>query len=221
MGVRIILLGGVLAAGLPGLALAQMPSASRNGFQPQFQSKEQNTSREKPPPALPGAQTSPDTDTTKGEPLDLPPTEALFDAINRGDMTEARDALARGADLQGQNVLGMTPIALSIDLGRNDITFLLLSYRGGGGPSTPHPETEATASAEPSNVARHAGQKAAAQVSTPRRPDAIRPRPQATAKANPSKLNANAPNPTATAAGTPGVPVPQAGFLGFGNPAQN
>ena len=32
---------------------------------------------------------------------DLQPTDALFDAINRGDIAAARDALNRGADLNG------------------------------------------------------------------------------------------------------------------------
>ena len=59
----------------------------------------------------------------------MQPTDALFDAINRGDIATARDAISRGADLQGQNILGMTPLELSIDLGRNDISFLLLSMR--------------------------------------------------------------------------------------------
>jgi ankyrin repeat protein len=63
----------------------------------------------------------------------MPPTDALFDAINRGDIAAARDALNRGADLNGVNVLGMTPMELSVDLGRNDISFLLLSMRGEDG----------------------------------------------------------------------------------------
>jgi hypothetical protein len=60
----------------------------------------------------------------------LQPTDALFDAINRGDIASARDALNRGADLNGVNILGLTPMELSVDLGRNDISFLLLSMRG-------------------------------------------------------------------------------------------
>src|ERR1700757_1385559 len=63
-------------------------------------------------------------------PSDMEPTDALFDAINRGDIGAARDAISRGADLRGHNVLGMTPMELSVDLGRNDISFLLLSMRG-------------------------------------------------------------------------------------------
>ncbi len=66
-------------------------------------------------------------------PTDMPPTEALFDAINRGDLTGAKDAIGRGADIHGHNVLGLTPLELSVDLGRNTISFLLLSLRGGAG----------------------------------------------------------------------------------------
>ena len=60
----------------------------------------------------------------------MSPNDALFDAINRGDIAVARDALNRGAQLDAHNLLGMTPMELSVDLGRNDISFLLLSYRG-------------------------------------------------------------------------------------------
>lgn len=58
------------------------------------------------------------------------PTQSLFDAINIGDLRGARDALNRGADLRATNVLGQTPIEMSIDLNRDRITFLLLSMRG-------------------------------------------------------------------------------------------
>ena len=75
----------------------------------------------------------------------MEPTDALFDAINRGDIAAARDAVSRGADLGGRNLLGMTPLDLSIDLARKDITFMLLSMRGGDsapnrGPPTPAAE---------------------------------------------------------------------------------
>ena len=89
---------------------------------------------EPPPAAVPGARARPDTVVPADRSTaDLPPTEALFDAINRGDIASARDAVSRGADLDATNLLGLTPTELSVDLGRNDITFLLLSLRGGGG----------------------------------------------------------------------------------------
>ena len=82
-----------------------------------------------PPPALPGAvPADPDAPSTHSA-TDLNPNAALFDAIDRGDLTAAKDALSRGADLQATNVLGQKPIEMSIDLNRNDITFLLLSMR--------------------------------------------------------------------------------------------
>ena len=86
-----------------------------------------------PPPAgLPGAQSNPGTAAPSAKPpAMMDPTDALFDAINRGDIGAARDAVTRGADLGGHNLLGMTPIQLSVDLARNDITFLLLSNGGG------------------------------------------------------------------------------------------
>ncbi len=62
---------------------------------------------------------------------ELRPNEALFDAINRGDLGDARGALNRGAQLDARNILGLTPLELAIDLGRNDIAFLLLSMRQG------------------------------------------------------------------------------------------
>src|ERR1700742_258930 len=97
-------------------------------------SNRSSASAEKPPvaapDAIPGATArAPAAPASKGT-ADLSPTDALFDAINRGDIAAARDALNRGADLNGVNILGMTPMELSVDLSRNDISFLLLSMRG-------------------------------------------------------------------------------------------
>src|SRR3954453_5864091 len=73
------------------------------------------------PDAVPGSRAEPaavaPADRTAG---DMPPTEALFDAINRGDLGAAKDAINRGADINGRNVLGLTPLELSVDLGRNN-----------------------------------------------------------------------------------------------------
>ncbi len=81
------------------------------------------------PPSLPGTKAPTAAAQPTMSPADMTPTEALFDAINRGDIAGARDAINRGADLHGLNVLGLTPLELSVDLGRNDISFLLLSMR--------------------------------------------------------------------------------------------
>src|SRR5437763_7517012 len=55
-----------------------------------------------PAPALPGSRPAVAPAPAERLPLDMAPTEALFDAINRGDMAAARDAIGRGADLGGR-----------------------------------------------------------------------------------------------------------------------
>ncbi len=144
------------------------------------------------PPAIPGSHAASEpVAPARRLPLDMPPTEALFDAINRGDMAAARDAITRGADLNGKNVLGLTPLELSVDLGRNEISFLLLSMRRVGGDR---------------------GQEAAAFVPEPaasarktRGRERLRAAELATTPASaPARLPRNG-----------GTPVPSAGFLGF------
>jgi len=106
-------------------ALAQAPARA-----PGPQTRVPVVRRQEPPPALPGARAEPTTVTPADKSgVDMPPNEALFDAINRGDLATAKDSLNRGADLNARNVLGLTPLDLAIDLGRNQISFLLLSLR--------------------------------------------------------------------------------------------
>jgi hypothetical protein len=129
----------------------------------------------------------------------MQPNDALFDAINRGDIAAARDALNRGADMNAVNVLGMTPMELSVDLGRNDISFLLLSMRGEDsdrgaravGRDVPAPKSAAPA-------------KIAAKAKPGGRAKAIEA-PVATKPIATPKLFAN----------DGGTPLPGAGFLGF------
>ncbi len=85
-----------------------------------------------PPPAIPGAQPDADSAVIPADKVaaEMSPNDALFDAINRGDLGAAKDAVNRGAQLDAHNVLGQTPTDAAIDLSRNDITFLLLSLRG-------------------------------------------------------------------------------------------
>jgi hypothetical protein len=157
------------------------------------------------PDAIPGAKArEPAAPAIRGA-NDMAPNDALFDAINRGDIATARDALNRGADLNAVNVLGMTPMELSVDLGRNDISFLLLSMRGedsgrgsrsvGRDTPAPPPTAKTVASAKP---------------------------PRVTASGKPSrgqaKLIQEAAKPVATPklfANDGGAPLPNAGFLGF------
>jgi hypothetical protein len=121
----------------------------------------------------------------------MPPTDALFDAINRGDIASAKDAIGRGADLNAQNVLGLTPLDLSVDLGRNDISFLLLSLRSADGPTT------AGLAAAPTPTTH------SAKVLPPASPRAAIKAP-------------SAPKAPKLYAGDGGAAVPTAGFLGFG-----
>jgi hypothetical protein len=162
------------------------------------------------PDAVPGATArSPAAPATKPA-GDLQPTEALFDSINRGDIAAARDALNRGADLNGVNILGMTPMELSVDLGRNDISFLLLSMRGedsgrgsravgrdvpASGRTAQGGKTMVSSKAGPSGKAASAG-----------RPVAVARAPVVARPVTP-KLFAN----------DGGTPMPSAGFLGFGS----
>lgn len=159
--------------------------------------------RAQPPPALPGAtQNAARVAPSFRPPADMEPTEALFDAINRGDIASARDAISRGAELNGRNILGMTPMELSVDLGRNDISFLLLSMRGGDDLRGRQPGS-AQAATKPV-----AGKPAARS-------------PVASAKAPvPAKAPVSAqPQSTQQTArlfsGDGGTPIPNAGFLGF------
>jgi hypothetical protein len=163
------------------------------------------------PPALPGAAPRPGGAAPATQiPNDMSPNAALFDAINRGDVAAARDAMSRGADLDARNALGMTPMELSVDLARNDISFVLLSYRGSGSSGAPPQATAAApapgilrAGAKPSKTTTHMirtasrGRVPVTQADSPAAPRAVSQAP---------RLFAN----------DGGAPVPSAGFLGFG-----
>jgi hypothetical protein len=154
-----------------------------------------------PPPALPGASSRADTVAPATRlPTDMSPNDALFDAINRGDIGAARDALSRGADLGARNLLGMSPMELSVDLGRNDISFLLLSYRGSDSSAGTSVATTQDQAAPPAKPSKAAGAK-----------------PAKTETAVPVKAVVPAvPQTPRLFANDGGTPVPNAGFLGFG-----
>jgi hypothetical protein len=206
-------LGAALLAAIPVIAHAQLQGQGLNSqglpTGPVVGTPQEKDNRKvPPPPALPGAR-SPSGEPAPIDrlPSDLSPNEALFDAINRGDIASARDALARGADLHARNVLGMSPTELSVDLGRNDITFLLLSLRGATGRSG-GPVQAAAATTGPGLKA----EKPAAPAARPVRAAAVAPAPA------PRQAPAPAPRqaPPQQYVDAPGTPVPQAGFLGFG-----
>jgi hypothetical protein len=202
---RGLALGVVLSAAAPSTVWAQLSSPVPGGGSPA--SRMQSRVPEKPaipaPDAVPGdkarAPAAPSTHVAG----DMQPTDALFDAINRGDIAGARDALNRGADLNGVNVLGMTPMELSVDLGRNDISFLLLSMRGedsgrgaravGRGDSTGGKSVKTTAAVRNAAETRAAARAKAAELPVATRPIAA------------PKLFAN----------DGGTPLPSVGFLGF------
>ena len=208
----------VALAAAPARAQGIANGSTSGGFSPPVKTNDAPLPpRLPPPPALPGASTQTQPAPAEKLAVDLPPTEALFDAIDRGDIASARDALSRGADLSGQNVLGMTPLELSVDLARNDITFLLLSLRGAS-PSGRPPVRGAAAdqaigagklpAVQGGRSASHATSTASATVRAARLTHGERPA---------------APLADATvryAGSDPGQAVPQAGFLGFGGAAQ-
>ena len=162
------------------------------------------------PEAIPGSKpTAPAAPATRGA-TDLQPTDALFDAINRGDIASARDALNRGADLNGVNILGMTPMELSVDLGRNDISFLLLSMRGedsGRGSRALGRDTAAPALDKTARAGKPAAPAKSAPVKVAKDKMAPAANGQVATKPVTPKLFAN----------DGGAPVPNAGFLGFGS----
>ena len=163
------------------------------------------------PDVLPGAAARSDrVAPAQGAPI-ADPTEALFDAINRGDIASARDAIDRGADLDGHSVLGMTPLDQSVDLGRNDITFLLLSLRNGDTKLT-HRAPAQTAQTGP------AGKPAPGQVPASAKASAhAKAQVAARATAKPPAGQAAPAVPVAPRlfAGDGGTPNPAVGFLGF------
>jgi hypothetical protein len=105
----------------------------------------------------------------------------------------------RGADLHGENVLGLTPLELSVDLGRNDISFLLLSMREGD-------STHAAA-------AQKGGDAKAALLRGGAAPKGVyRSRVATVAAPAPYDAVAEAPR---IYSGDGGAPIPAVGFLGF------
>ena len=198
-----LLVLGFAAIAVPAMAQSTSPSIMGGQNPGSFTPKGDNPAKPAvaPPAAIPGARARPGSVAPASRTAaDLPPTEALFDAINRGDIATARDAVNRGADLDGTNVLGLTPLELSVDLSRNDITFMLLSMRGGDDGSR-------SAGPPSQTAANHAPPPAAAPR---RRTPHIEVQKVASQDAPPP-----AHQTAALYAGNGGSPVPSAGFLGF------
>ncbi|MBW6398111.1 ankyrin repeat domain-containing protein [Roseomonas sp. HJA6] len=156
----------------------------------------------RPPPALPGIAARRAPEPIPGDPnANLSPTAALFDAITRGDLPAARDAVNRGASLDERNVLGLTAIDAAVDQGRNEILFFLLSARGAvRGPSAPPEASLSPAQRAARDRAARAEAERAARAATVGRGGPRGPAPQSR-----PRLFAN----------DGGAPRPEMGFLGF------
>ncbi|WP_145142867.1 ankyrin repeat domain-containing protein [Roseomonas gilardii] len=203
---RRLLLASLAALLLPAVAAqAQFdPTRPRGPLQP-------NTPGAAPavaPPPLPGAGGGSGGAIPSDKPVaSMSPNDELFDAITRGDMAAARDAVSRGADLEARNVLGLTPIDAAVDRGRNDIAFYLLSARASFRPSSPSAAPPREAAAPRSGPSRPAASRETTRGHAPAGPrEAASPRPTRTADQAPT---GRAP------AGNGGTPRPEAGFLGF------
>ena len=197
------LAGGALL--VPHTALAQMGMPGNNpGTAGLLQNPAPPAAKKSaPPPALPGAESRTGSPAPPSDvPMDMSPNEALFDAINRGDVAAARDALSRGAQLDAHNLLGMTPMELAVDLGRNDIAFLLLSMRGSGTGSAPPPAASAERSA----------------AKAPASPPPPRGRRVVVAKESTPVVAPASPVRPRLFAHDGGTPIPSIGFLGFDPP---
>jgi hypothetical protein len=193
---RSLILLAATAALLPGVALAQtIAPAGQVGPK---QNVNVNNKPPPAPPALPGAQSTGPIVGAERAARNLAPNAALFDAIDRGDIAAAREALGRGADVNARNALGETALDLSVDLARNDITFLLLSARNG----------EPAPGAAP--IGRSPIRQVAATTAPARSAPAARPAPRGTTG------RATTPVRPVTLSTDPGTPNPSAGFLGFG-----
>ena len=188
-------------ASLLGVANAQMPTPGAPTIGPTM--RPPSDQQAAPPPALPGA-TGADQISASSVAIDNEnPTKVLFSAINHGNYAEARAAVSRGADLRAKNALDETPIQLSVELGRNDITFMLLSVlhenRGvSTGASLPINAAARVTTAHSRSIRRTAQRPAPIPA---RRFDAEH------------SLTMTAPAPS----NPPGVAAPSKGFLGFGN----
>ncbi|KAA2213439.1 ankyrin repeat domain-containing protein [Teichococcus oryzae] len=186
-----LLVAGLLGLTSPVLAQSPLDGGLRGPITPDAPA----AAARRDAPALPGLAARRTPAPIPAEPgQNLGPNDALFDAIDRGDLGAARDAMARGADLNARNALGLTPLESSVDQSRSEITFFLLSNRPmvvGAPPPAP------ASSAAARNVPLAAPSP---QMMPGRAAAAPRPAPQAVAPAR---------------AADGGTPRPDKGFLGF------
>lgn len=188
----VLMLTGPLVASivLAGPAWAQFGGASGPGSIATSGAGARASAPAKPaePAALPGARANGGPAPLTKQPSEMSPNEALFDAVNRGDIAAARDATARGADPNTRNILGLTALELAVDLGQNDIAFMLLSQRDAEPAPRPNGRPAIRTATAPPPAARHPAAPARTVTAAPQR-----------------QIPSDG-----------GAPVPNAGFLGFG-----
>jgi hypothetical protein len=172
---------------------------------------------------LPGARSTPVINKGAVSAALLSPNDELFDAIDRGDITAARDAVARGADLGATDAVGQTPIDASIALGRNNITFLLVTLLHAGGSqitdaqgpmAMPPPNTLGLSAKDQKVATTPVSFFGTTAPATERRHKTRYASAQTTAELPP------APASMPSYADSSGAPVPSAGFVGFGSSSQ-
>ena len=196
-----LLVAGLLVA-MP--ARAQLGTVGPNGMTDTGLTKKLRSEAQKPatsaaPEVMPGTK-GPSQAADPTRPVSqMSPTEALFDAVNRGDMPAARAAINRGASLTAPNELGLSAVDLSVDLGRNDITFMLLSERGDDSGSP--------------RATRQSGRESDESAPAATRARVVRARaPVVDDDSSPPRAAAATPR---VYSGDGGAPIPAAGFLGF------
>lgn len=179
-----------------------------------------------PPPALPGlaGRRAPEPIPAETPSASLSPNAALFDAITRGDLPAAREAMARGADLNSRNQLGLTPVDAAVDQGRNEIVFYLLSARGSAGSGPTFAPTEPAPPPAATRRGRAGREAPLSSAAVPETGEDAPARPSGPLS-EPPRRGAGAAAPVALRArlfaGDGGSPRPEIGFLGFdaGRPA--
>lgn len=220
-----LIAGLALAIALPGhAARAQSALPQPTSMGPVVQGGNGGQQAQPSPAGLPGARNSGPVKQGNIDTSLLSPDDELFDAINRGDINAARDALARGADLQARDAVGQTPVDVSIALGRNNITFLLVTMLKAGGGDLSEPQGPM---AQPPANTLGMSSKEQKAISTP--VSFFNPEPTTTTKTKQKSRYGMEPKaaavpaaaqPATTYAGGTGAPVPAAGFVGFGTSGQ-
>jgi hypothetical protein len=195
---------------MPAIAQAQLGSGPAGGVVP---AERRAAPQLAPAPALPGVPGRRAPAAIEADPnANLSPNAALFDAINRGDLAGVREAVSRGADLNARNQLGLTPLDASVDQGRNEISFFLLSARPAGGTAEPVSRPGILLNRPPANSARREATGGEAQ---PGSGSAALAAQAALTAGRGARVPATPVAVPRLWAGDGGTPQPEIGFLGF------